>query len=109
MSECPIPTKLALKRDEALTITWPDGEVVVYPIAYLRANCPCAACKTLRESQRKSRLTVFQSGYTSGPITVQAAHQVGNYALQIEWSDKHASGIYSYTYLMEITPPQNKT
>ncbi|MGN6725766.1 MAG: gamma-butyrobetaine hydroxylase-like domain-containing protein [Tepidisphaeraceae bacterium] len=29
---------------------------------------------------------------------------MGNYAIRLNWSDKHASGIYSFTYLREISP-----
>jgi DUF971 family protein len=108
MSQCPIPNKISLKKDHDLTLVWNDGTVSVYPIAYLRRNCPCAACKQLRESQAKSRLTVLQGNFTPGPITVLEARLIGNYAIQLDWSDNHGSGIYSFSYLWEITPPQNK-
>jgi len=107
MGDLLIPTKLALKKDSDLSVTWPDGTVSVYPIAYLRSRCPCATCKTLRESQQKSRLTVLPTSFVSGPITVVKAEMVGNYAIQIGWSDNHGSGIYSFSYLREIAPPQN--
>lgn len=106
MSDSPFPTQLSLKRDTALTITWSDGMEVIYPVAYLRANCPCASCKQLRESQRKSRLTVLPANCASGPVSVVHAEMVGNYALRIDWSDNHGSGIYSFRYLTEIAPPQ---
>lgn len=105
MTDASAPTKLSLKRDSALTLTWPDGQVVVYPLDYLRAKCPCASCKTLRESQAKSRLTVLPAGFSSGPVSVKDAQMVGNYAIRIDWSDNHGSGIYSFTYLREIAPP----
>ncbi len=107
MSELLIPTKLSLKKDSDLTITWPDGTATVYPVVYLRLKCPCATCKQLRESQKKSRLTVLPTNFSSGPVTVIKAEMVGNYAIQITWSDNHGSGIYSFSYLREITPPQN--
>ena len=34
----------------------------------------------------------------------QAATQVGNYAIQISFSDGHATGIYSYDYLRTQCP-----
>lgn len=106
MSAPPTPLKLSLKRDRDLTVTWNDGSTAVYPIQYLRARCPCASCKTLREQMSKSRLTVLPNA-PSGPVQVLGAEMVGNYALQIQWSDNHASGIYSFSYLREIAPPQN--
>jgi DUF971 family protein len=107
MSDATAPSKMSLKKDSALTLTWPDGRVVVYALDYLRAKCPCASCKKLRESQSKSRLTVLPSNFASGPVSVQHAELVGNYAIRIDWSDNHGSGIYSFSYLREITPPQN--
>jgi DUF971 family protein len=36
--------------------------------------------------------------------TARAAKAVGNYALQIDFSDGHTTGIYSYDYLRTICP-----
>jgi DUF971 family protein len=30
--------------------------------------------------------------------------QVGNYAIQLHWSDGHSYGIYSWEYLKELDP-----
>lgn len=108
MSESPIPVSISLKRDASLTIDWGQGNVSVFPLDYLRAKCPCASCKQLRESQARSRLTVLPSSITSGPVTVKHVEKVGHYAIRIDWSDNHGSGIYSFAYLKEITPPQKK-
>ena len=100
------PTKLDLKRDERLEIRWQDGATSAYPLAYLRKHCPCASCKTFREEQAKkprTSLTVF-SKTSDGPLTAVHAELVGGYALRIDWSDQHASGIYSFQYLREIAP-----
>jgi hypothetical protein len=43
--------------------------------------------------EEKALLTILPGNY-SGPITVINAQLVGNYALKIEWSDQHDSGIY---------------
>lgn len=99
----PTPVKLKLKRDTALTIDWSDGVQSVYPIAKLRRGCPCATCKTLRESMSKSRLTVLpQTSGTDAPLTVATAELVGNYALRVVWSDGHDKGIYSFAYLRAL-------
>jgi len=102
------PLKLDLKRDERLEVRWQDGHTCVYPIAYLRAHCPCAGCKAEREERlkqapAKSRLTVLKGDHAR-PLTAVEAELVGNYALRIEWSDNHGSGIYSFQYLREICP-----
>ena len=43
-------------------------------------------------------------GNYSGEIRALGAEMVGNYAIKIEWSDQHGSGIYSFQYLREISP-----
>ncbi|MGA3065674.1 MAG: DUF971 domain-containing protein [Tepidisphaeraceae bacterium] len=100
------PQKLDLKRDEKLEILWNDGTRTIYPLTLLRSMCPCAACKEVRAAQqsRKSLLNVLPGDY-SKPLTVLKAQLVGNYALQIDWSDDHGSGIYSFDYLRSIAPP----
>jgi DUF971 family protein len=67
--------------------------------------CPCAQCRTVREDQqkRKSLLTILPGNF-AGELHVINAQLVGNYALKIEWSDQHDSGIYSFEYLREICP-----
>ena len=36
--------------------------------------------------------------------STKAAHAVGNYALQIDFNDGHATGIFSFDYLRTICP-----
>lgn len=50
---------------------------------------------------RSLSLTVLPGGGV-GESGVRTATLVGNYALRIEWSDGHDSGIYSFDYLREI-------
>ena len=111
-----IPAKLDLKRDEKLEILWKDGQRSVYTLSYLRSLCPCATCKMIREGRdphdispqptepkKKPLLNILPGNYAQ-PLTVVKAELVGNYALQIEWSDDHGSGIYSFEYLWSIRP-----
>jgi DUF971 family protein len=100
------PLRLDLKRDEKLEIQWKDGTVCTYSISLLRAKCPCASCKTVREEQtgRKKPLLQILPGNYANPLSALSAELVGNYALKIEWSDNHGSGIYSFAYLREICP-----
>ena len=110
------PIRLNLKRDEKLEIEFQDGHACVYTLAYLRQMCPCATCREVRRGQapqpppeggappkRKPLLTILPGNYAK-PLSAVSAELVGNYAIQIEWSDEHASGIYSFTYLREICP-----
>ena len=101
------PIRLNLKKEEKLEIEWQDGVKSVYPVSLLRAMCPCALRRQVRETEatkKKTSLTILPGNY-SKPIVVVEAELVGNYALRLEWSDNHGSGIYSYQYLREIAPP----
>jgi DUF971 family protein len=113
----PIPAKLDLKRDEKLEILWQDGQRSVYSLSYLRSMCPCASCKMVRDGsdphdispvpaggRKKPLLTILPGNYAN-PLTIVKAELVGNYALHIDWSDEHGSGIYSFAYLRSISPP----
>jgi len=105
--------RLDLKKDEKLEIDWADGLKSVYSLTLLRSMCPCAQCKLVRDGtdphdispapKKKPLLTILPGNY-SGAITVVNAEMVGNYAIRIDWSDDHGSGIYSFQYLREIAP-----
>lgn len=100
-------TDIDLKRDEALTLTWSDGRVSRYPVAYLRRMSPSAEAKALREELRNNPLAVLPTGSASGePLIAESAELVGHYALRIEFSDGHRTGLYSWAYLRDIDPEQ---
>jgi len=106
MSPPTTPRRIDLKRDEKLTIEFADGQTCTWTLTLLRSMCPCAQCRQVREDDRpkKSLLTILPGNY-SEKITAVNAQLVGNYALKIEWSDRHDSGIYSFEYLREICAP----
>ena len=98
-----------------MEIDWSDGRKCVYTVEFLRSMCPCAVCRTVREGKdphalmeapgaKKPLLTILPGNYAK-PLAAVSAKLVGNYALQIDWSDEHGSGIYSFEYLREICPP----
>ena len=101
----PMPSKLTLDREKGLDIVWADGEVSHYSLSYLRTLCPCASCKEVRagSKEKKSSLAILPGNYAN-PLKVESVERVGNYALRLQWSDEHGSGIYSYQYLREIMP-----
>lgn len=66
--------------------------------------CPCAMCKMVRageQKKKKTSLTILPGNF-SAPLSVLKAELIGNYALRIDWSDNHTSGIYSFVYLREL-------
>jgi len=99
------PQHLDLDKDRGLTITWPDGRTVFYPVGYLRAMSPSAEMREQRRESQTNPLNVLQDNtadYSS--VTALDAELVGNYAIRIRFSDGHHTGIYSWDYLREIEP-----
>ncbi len=97
-SRCPTPVDvLAEKTKRTVTITWSDGHVSTYAMAYLRGHCPCAAC------QGHGGEHVFHE--VEGPAAeLTDMSLVGGYAIAMRFADGHDSGIYSYQHLRAICP-----
>jgi DUF971 family protein len=97
--EAASPLSIRKKGGERLTIGWGDGHESVYPARYLRGRCPCAQCV----SETTGRRLVFEE-HVNPDVQILAARIVGNYALHIEWSDGHSTGIYSFDFLRRTCP-----
>lgn len=96
------PTRIDLKKTEKLTVEFADGKVAEFSLSRLRTNCPCASCRASRDAQASKPRRLNVLGTFDGEVTVVTAELVGNYALRLEWSDEHNSGIYSFEYLREL-------
>src|ERR1700719_2024976 len=104
----PATVKVHVTSGAGVDIVWSDGHVSHYDFPYLRDECPCATCND--ERIRKS------AGSGTPPVAspalpmfkpkprARAATTVGNYAIQITFSDGHATGIFSYDHLRSICP-----
>jgi DUF971 family protein len=104
----PTAVKSHVKTGAGVDITWADGHSSHFEFAYLRDKCPCATCND--ERGKKEVLTTMN--LPSSPLLpmykpkprAQAATQVGNYAVQISFTDGHSTGIFSYDYLRTLCP-----
>ena len=92
------PTALFLQPDGKLAIDWSDGRRRRYAIDELRRKCPCATCLHERESAPRTA----DSPEISPAVTIAQMHPVGNYAYNIQFSDGHATGIFSLEMLLEL-------
>jgi DUF971 family protein len=105
----PISVQVNVSTGAGVDITWSDGHTSHYDFAYLRDRCPCALCND--ERQKKKGLA-GATGFSAGAAlpmfkpkaTARSATAVGNYAIQIVFSDGHSTGIYSFEHLREICP-----
>ena len=106
----PKDVKVHVSTGAGVDIAWADGHRSHYDFVYLREECPCAMCDDERRKKQDLRRTCARRRPTAVlPMFkprpgARAAKAVGNYALQIDFSDGHTTGIYSYDYLRSICP-----
>ena len=105
----PVDVKIGVSSGAGMDIVWSDGHNSHYDFAYLRDLCPCATCDD--ERRKKQEAPAHPTGTMSAALPMfrpkpraRAAKPVGHYALQIEFTDGHGTGIYSYDYLRTICP-----
>ena len=79
--------------DSTLGITWTDNLEYHYDVRKLRAQCPCAECREIREKKE----TIDIQPHIR-PVEI---HSTGQYALNIEFNDGHKTGIYHFEKLRE--------
>jgi len=80
-----------------ITIRWSDGHVGRYEGRDLRLACRCAACV-----DEWSHESLVQPDRVPFDVKPKAIEVMGNYALHLDWSDGHNTGIYTYDYLREV-------
>ena len=103
----PKDVKIHVTSGTGVDITWSDNHTSHYDFVYLREKCPCATCNDEREKKQ----ALASEAPAASPLPMfkpkaraQKATAVGNYAIQITFSDGHATGIYSYEHLRSICP-----
>ena len=115
--------KIHVSTGAGVDITWADGHASHYDFPYLRDACPCATCNDEREKKAAEESPEAKAARAnaapcvapipaSSPLLpmfkpkarANSATSVGSYAIQINFSDGHNTGIYSYEQLRMICP-----
>ena len=106
----PAAVKIHVSTGAGVDITWADGHSSHYDFAFLRDECPCATCNDER-ARKESFASAGPTSSSSAALpmfkpkpTARSANAVGNYAINITFSDGHSTGIYSYDYFRIICP-----
>ena len=80
----------------------------------LRRHCPCATCREARgegshdapltpaSKKKPGSLSIVQSSL-SEELNLLEVWPVGNYAIGMRWGDGHATGIYTFELLRQLT------
>ncbi len=95
----PMPTEIAGLLRSTFTIKWEDEHLTVYPARELRLRCRCASCIEEMTGQ-----PLLDPASVPPNVRARAIRVVGNYAISVEWSDGHATGIYNFRDLRANCP-----
>ena len=95
------PANVGHDAGGGLAIRWEDGPSTVFAPVWLRARCPCAGCVEEWTGKR----TVGEA-QVDAAVRCKGISPVGNYAVQLDWTDGHQTGIFSWDYLLKLRREQ---
>ncbi|MCP4503709.1 MAG: DUF971 domain-containing protein [Deltaproteobacteria bacterium] len=81
-----------------MQIEWEDGHKSVLPFKLIRSYCPCAEC----QGHGGGPLQVIENKVTG----VFGADLVGQYAINLQFSDGHSTGIFRWELLRKLDPTE---
>jgi DUF971 family protein len=94
-----VPRVIKKSDPTRLLIDWADGHRTTYTAAELRRICPCASCV-----HEMTGVRLLDPSAVPDDLSHRDVRLVGNYALTLEFSDGHQTGIFSFPYLREHDP-----
>jgi DUF971 family protein len=85
------------QKPHHIELTFEDGKSFVMPYLDLRFECPCATCVDEMTGKRTLKKESLKPDVK--PMVIQP---VGRYAVHIEWSDGHRTGMYHFDRLYDL-------
>jgi DUF971 family protein len=105
------PEHIAISKSKGIKIDWKDSHHSEYSLAYLRDECPCASCTGAHGTEPQKTDYSAQESKPSNPFQMYKpvlrmlnVEPIGHYAVRIDWSDGHNTGIYSFEHFRKICP-----
>ncbi len=100
--DTPYPTEIKLhQKSRILDITFSDGKTFQFPCEFLRVYSPSAEVSGHGPGQE-----VLQTGKKM--VGIVKIEPVGNYAIQLNFTDGHNTGLYSWDLLYNFGLNQDK-
>jgi DUF971 family protein len=100
--ETPYPTEIKLhQKSRLLEVSFSDGKIFRLPCEFLRVFSPSAEVRGHSPSQE-----VLQTGKKE--VNINRIEPVGNYAIQLNFSDGHNTGLYSWDLLYDYGMHQDE-
>jgi len=90
--------------DGRMHIIWQDGAHTIYNYWDLRTACPCASCVDEITNEK-----ILDDKTVPKDIKPVKSAYIGNYALEILWSDDHNTGIFAFDKLRDEYPHSTAT
>lgn len=87
------------RGEQEIVVTWSEHHRGTFPARWLRLKCQCAAC--IEEMSGRPLLDPSTVPENVRPLGITL---VGSYAIRVNWSDGHDTGIYTYQWLRAACP-----
>jgi ATP-binding protein involved in chromosome partitioning len=97
-SDAHLPARIEQHDPRTLVIDWADGARSLIDVRALRLACGCAHCV-----DEWSGEPILAPDRVPRDVRPQAIQSVGRYAIQIQWSDGHDTGIYPFERLRKLS------
>ena len=95
----PMPDEIVGLLRSTITFKWPDGHESRYKARDLRLACRCAMC-----IEETSGRALLEPATMPPQVQAKQIELVGQYAILIQWSDGHSTGIYNFHDLRANCP-----
>lgn len=93
------PRDIRQEGPRELAIAWADGHESVYRVRDLRLACACARCV-----DEWTGRGLLDDTRVPADVHPQRIEPVGRYAIHVDWSDGHTTGIYPFRRLRALCP-----
>jgi ATP-binding protein involved in chromosome partitioning len=91
-----MPLEIVGLGSDQVRFVWSEEEEDVWGARDLRLRCSCALCKSEVTGER-----ILADTAVPAKVSVTHMNLVGNYGLNIHFSDGHTTGIYRFSELYE--------
>jgi ATP-binding protein involved in chromosome partitioning len=94
-----MPNEIVGLLRSKITLKWSDGHETAYRARDLRLACRCAGCV-----EETSGRALLDPSTIADTVRAKRIELVGQYAILIEWSDGHSTGIFNFRDLRANCP-----
>jgi ATP-binding protein involved in chromosome partitioning len=91
----PMPLEIIGLGQREVRFVWDEGVEDVYGTRELRIRCTCAVCQSEATGER-----LLDPTSVAEDLTVTDMRLVGNYGVNVHFSDGHTTGIYRFRELL---------